>query len=75
MRFHLKSNPDFMKQLILFPNLIDNAIKYSKEEGFVRLTLLEDSKRSFSPEDDGIGIPSEEILIVILRDSYRVDKS
>ena len=70
---YLKSNPDLMKQLIL--NLIDNAIKYSKEEGFVRLTLLEDSKKIlFSVEDDGIGIPSEDIDRIFER-FYRVDKA
>ena len=62
-----------MKQLIL--NLIDNAIKYSKEEGFVRLILLEDSKKIlFSVEDDGIGIPSEDIDRIFER-FYRVDKA
>ncbi len=70
---YLRANPELMKQLIL--NLVDNAIKYSKEEGFVKLNLEEDEKNvTFSVEDDGIGIPSGDVDRIFER-FYRVDKA
>ena len=56
-------------------NLIENAIKYSNENGIVNITL-EDKKGYlyFIVEDRGIGIPSEDIPRVFER-FYRVDKS
>ncbi len=72
-KINLKANPDLMKQLIL--NLVDNAIKYSKDNGFIKLSAIENSKNIlFSVEDDGIGIPQEDIDRIFER-FYRVDKA
>ena len=56
-------------------NLIENGIKYNKENGFVKVTL--DSDHQFVTlviEDSGIGIPEEAIEHIYER-FYRVDKS
>ena len=56
-------------------NLCDNAIKYSKEEGYVKVVIeeLEDGV-SVSVKDNGIGIPKEYHEKIFER-FYRVDKS
>ena len=42
-------------------NLVDNAIRYNQEGGYVRVILAkEKNKVCFSVEDNGIGIPKEE---------------
>jgi signal transduction histidine kinase len=43
-------------------NLIDNAVKYTREGGKVRVTLRQagEGKIEFGVEDSGIGIPEEE---------------
>ncbi len=56
-------------------NLIENAIKYNKEEGSVKITLKRDGNRvKLAVEDTGIGIPYAEQSRVFER-FYRVDKS
>ncbi|SDS65046.1 HAMP domain-containing protein [Paenibacillaceae bacterium GAS479] len=46
--------------LLIFINLIDNAIKYNQSDGFVRLKCRpEDGFAIIEVEDDGIGIPTE----------------
>lgn len=56
-------------------NLVDNAIKYNKEGGYVKVLLAkEKDKVCFSVEDNGIGIPKEEQERIFER-FYRVDKS
>ncbi len=56
-------------------NLVENAIKYNKEHGWVRVKLDADHQY-FSVEvaDSGIGIPAESIDHIYER-FYRVDKS
>ena len=56
-------------------NLIENAIKYNKEHGWVKVTLDADYQY-FTVEvaDSGIGIPEESIEHIYER-FYRVDKS
>lgn len=54
----------------LIRNLIDNAIKYNKENGIIRIIL---NNQLFSIEDTGIGIPLEDQIRVFER-FYRVDK-
>jgi len=51
----------FMK---LFDNLISNAIKYNKENGYVKI-ILEDCK--LTVEDSGIGMSEEEIFRIFDR--------
>lgn len=56
-------------------NLVDNAIKYNKEGGYVKVLLAkEKDKVVFSVEDNGIGIAKEEQERIFER-FYRVDKS
>lgn len=59
----------------LFSNLIDNAIKYNKDNGMIKINLIEnESTISVIIEDTGIGIPEAHIKNIFER-FYRVDKS
>lgn len=56
-------------------NLVENAIKYNKEKGFVHVTLQkEGGKVRLTVRDTGIGIPEADRARVFER-FYRVDKS
>jgi len=56
-------------------NLVDNAIKYNREGGFVTVHVKQEEGRvSLSVADTGIGIPPQEQERVFER-FYRVDKS
>ena len=56
-------------------NLVDNAIRYNREGGYVRVILAKEKNQvCFSVEDNGIGIPKEEQERIFER-FYRVDKS
>ena len=56
-------------------NLCDNAIKYNKEGGSVKVTVTDkDSEVIVSVKDTGIGIPQEHLDRIFER-FYRVDKS
>lgn len=65
---------DKFYQLVL--NLIENAVKYSKEkEGYVKISSHNDGGYyDLKIEDNGIGIPDEDISRIFER-FYRVDKS
>lgn len=55
--------------------LLDNAVKYAKERGTIRLSLRGGSGNAvLSVEDDGIGIPVEDQEKIFER-FYRVDKA
>ena len=59
----------------LLNNLIDNAIKFTPEQGSVTLSLIADNGTvQFSVKDTGIGIPEGEIPYIFDR-LYQVDKS
>ena len=59
----------------LFTNLIDNAIKYTPEQGMIRIALEKDSEVALvKVSDTGIGMSEEEQGKIFER-FYRVDKS
>lgn len=66
---------DEVKITLVITNLIENAIKYNKEHGWVKVTVDADHQ-FFSVEvaDSGIGIP-EDCTEHIFERFYRVDKS
>ena len=66
---------DEVKITLVISNLVENAIKYNKEHGWVKVTLDADHQ-FFTVEvaDSGIGIPEESVDQIYER-FYRVDKS
>lgn len=66
---------DEVKMSQIFTNLVENAIKYNKEHGWVKV-LLDADHQFFTVEvsDSGIGIPEEDYEHIYER-FYRVDKS
>lgn len=69
----LWGDEDHYKQLLL--NLVDNAIKYTKEGGEVRIVLdQEEEDFVLSVSDTGIGIPEKHLSRIFER-FYRVDKA
>lgn len=66
---------DEVKMTAVFTNLIENAVKYNRDHGKVRVTINSDHKNFIlTVEDTGIGIPKESRQRVFER-FYRVDKS
>lgn len=62
-----------LKQVIV--NLIDNAIKYTNEDGKIIIKIVKfDKEISISISDNGIGIPKEDLPRIFER-FYRVDKT
>ncbi len=66
---------DEVKISLVIMNLVENAIKYNKDEGWVRVELDADHQYFYvKVMDSGTGIP-EESLDSIYERFYRVDKS
>ncbi len=66
---------DEVKLSLAVTNLVENAIKYNSEEGWVHVSLNADHKYFYIEiADSGIGIPEEETEHIFER-FYRVDKS
>ncbi|NLJ89979.1 MAG: HAMP domain-containing histidine kinase [Clostridiales bacterium] len=66
---------DEVKLSLALTNLIENAIKYNVEDGWVRVSLNADHKYFYiKVADSGIGIPEEEQNSIFER-FYRVDKA
>jgi Signal transduction histidine kinase len=66
---------DEVKITLAISNLIENAIKYNVEEGWVKVTLDADHKFCYiNVADSGLGIP-EEFQSHIFERFYRVDKA
>lgn len=66
-------DPDRVEQI--FTNLIDNAIRHTNENGYVKVAVAnDDNKLDVSIEDNGSGIPEEDLPFVFER-FYKADKS
>lgn len=66
-------HPTILNEIVF--NLCDNAIKYNKKGGFVKLSVKAEEQSSvITVEDSGIGIPAADLDRVFER-FYRVDKS
>ena len=66
---------DEMKFTLAISNLVENAIKYNHDNGWVHVSLNADHKYFYiKVEDSGIGIPEEDQPHIFER-FYRVDKS
>ena len=66
---------DETKLSLALSNLVENAIKYNREEGWVRVVLDADHKFFYVKViDNGIGIP-EELHERVFERFYRVDKA
>ncbi len=66
---------DEVKISLVIMNLVENAIKYNKDEGWVRVELDADHQFFYvKVEDSGYGIPAESLDQIYER-FYRVDKS
>jgi len=69
----IDGNVNWFKQIII--NLIDNAIKYNKENGKIIIEAYQEHKKIYiTIEDTGIGI-NEKHLDRLFERFYRVDKS
>lgn len=66
---------DEVKMTLIISNLVENAIKYNKEHGSVKIVLDADHQMfALSVTDTGIGIPPDALDHIYER-FYRVDKS
>ncbi len=71
----IMADVDEVKLSIALNNLIENAIKYNYDNGWVRVTLNADHKFFYVKiEDSGVGIP-EDLHDKIFDRFYRVDKA
>lgn len=66
---------DEIQMTLALTNIMENAIKYNKEEGFVHVTLDADHQNYYiEVKDSGIGIPQDALEKIFTR-FYRVDKT
>lgn len=66
---------DEVKMSLILTNLVENAIKYNREQGRVEVSLDADHQFfTIQVKDTGIGIPQEHLSQIYER-FYRVDKS
>lgn len=66
---------DEVKLTLVISNLVENAIKYNKDQGWVKVVLDADHQCfTIEVSDSGVGIPEESFAQIYER-FYRVDKS
>lgn len=71
--FNVKADRDMLMQVVY--NLIDNAIKFTPEKGYISLKLFQANEKAyFSIRNSGDGISPEELEKVFER-FYKIDKS
>lgn len=71
----VQAEVDEVKLTLAISNLVENAIKYNHDYGYVKVTLDADHQfATIRVEDNGIGIPKEAHEHIFER-FYRVDKS
>ena len=71
----VSADVDEVKITLAFTNLIENAVKYNRPDGWVHVSLNADHQYFYlKVEDCGIGIPEESLNRIYDR-FYRVDKS
>lgn len=68
----IRGNQEMIRELT--DNLVQNAIRYNKENGTVWIEVKKDDAPTLIVRDNGIGIPKEDMQRVFER-FYRVDKS
>ncbi len=69
----IMADKDRIEQVLV--NLIDNAIKFNHEKGFIKIyTQDSEDKIKITVEDSGSGIPPKDVLRIFER-FYRVDKA
>lgn len=72
---NVTADVDEVKLSLAITNLVENAIKYNKKDGWIKVSLNADHKFFYvQVEDSGIGIPKEQQDKVFER-FYRVDKT
>ena len=66
---------DEVKMTLIMTNLVENAIKYNKEHGWVKVVLDADHQYfTLEVSDSGVGIPEKDLPHIYER-FYRADKS
>ncbi|HEX3000196.1 MAG TPA: ATP-binding protein, partial [Armatimonadota bacterium] len=70
---YVEGDPDMLHQVVY--NLIDNAVKFTNEGGYLKITISQGSGRTtVGVENSGPGIAQDELPMVFER-FYKTDKS